>query len=679
MNSANVPSPENGSPKSGNTILNFLKTVGNFLLMVVVTPVVIINEFRRDLANDVYGHGFAGALRAVIGGFLGFAASGYAGYELGWVLNWHTAAWVSLGVVAWFVTYCFAWPLFYLVPIKWPALKIAELACDEFRELAKNYAEKLFGGFVRGLSHLLPGSAGAWAKVLDPQKKESWVSKATIGLAYPISLVSSIYAGYSVYGLVAGYFSSPLLSLSLGVAAGLLSGLSLLGMLWEFIDKGKLPFVAVALAVGLDRVFSPEISGLSALLSLGGYLSIIGHALSIAFFVAYLFPLVNLLLSGGIIKWLVDQLKPLNEKAYDDRDKDYSEFFRNLATLVVTGIVIHQAFVWGTAITLPLWAFIPGLVAVSLFAYLWFYDVVDHGGGTFITGAASSLYAGWSAGSFWVSAGYAGGMWMAIPVGVVSTLLMGVLLFPGAYLILKPILVTLRISMLGKPLTRLHKAVEDGFHKVTTELMHAYDNSYRDRTGYQTWFLHACNIGIAGVVAWQLPAVLAHAPAFVVHLLSGASALIAAQVVGAVLSYILIGKFLQKSNIGTEFIGAISSLALAVWLNSHVVAVGAGIWTTAIVGIVGWIGGFVLGFPIAYIIVRYPAKFILASWSTTILVQLHDFAWSCFVVVWDKFVAVYRAVDKAILLPIRNALSAAGHKVDEAYNWLRDKIMHRGK
>lgn len=660
----------NGSPETGNSLLKLLAKIGNGILMLFVTPIMLLNEFRRELSKDVYS-GWSGAFRAAIGALLAFSAAGGVGYHLGWELGWRSWGWVSTGVLAWFATYCFAWPLFYLFPVK-PAFKLAELFWDGFERLAKSYAESIFGGTVRAVSSILPGSSSAWTKLLV-EKKDNWVTKTVIGLSYPVSLAGSAYLGHTVYQLVLAGLGSALLGTTLGVGAGLLAGLTLAGALWQCISEGKLPFVAIALGFGLDRVFSPELNGAAALVSSNVYVGVGLHLLAVVAFVSYVFPLIMLALAGGLIKWLVEKLKPINEKAYDDRDNDYRAFFGNVTTLAVTGIAVWQAYIWASAISLPLWGLVPALAVLGLAVYLWFYDVVDHGGGTFITGALVSLYAGWKVGAGFDAWGHAGGIWMAIPLGVVSVLVVAAVLFPLAYLALKSVLVTLRVSKLGKPLAKLHDAVEKGCHKVARELMHAYDNSYHDRSGYQVWFLHAGNLALAIAAALALPQLSGHLPSFA----APAASWIASQVFVGLLSYILVGRFLQKSTIGTEFVGAISSLAFAVWLSSVTLAAGASWWSLTIVGVLAWTAGFALLFPAAYIVLRLPLKYLLASWSTVVLVKLHDFAWSCFVVVWDRFVAVYRLLDRIIFEPLRDAIAAASHKVSDAYGWLRDKILGR--
>lgn len=663
MNSSSTPSE--------NVFLRALKAIGNALLAVFVTPFMLLNEFRQWLSDTVYQGGFEGPARALIGVLLGFAAAGGTGYFLGWVHNWSTAAWLGTGVAAWFVTYWFAWPIFYLFPIK-PAFKLAELAWDGIGRLAKDYADWFFGGIVRLLSSILPGSEAAWEKV--NQKKDNWVSKTILGLSYPISLAGSAYAGYMLYHLVAGCFSSVIIGSTLGVGAGLLAGLILAGALFQCIDQARLPFVALATGLGLVQVFKPELADLASLVHANGaYGYMVDAALAVAF-VSYVFPLVHILLSGGLLKWLVEHLKPLNEKAYDDRDKDYALFFHNLATLVFTGIALWQGYSWALVIGLPIWAMVVALVIVALTAYLWLYDVVDHGGGTFLTGAAASLWTGWCLGSTFNAWGHAGGIWMAIPLGVFATLLMGVVVFPIAYLVLKSIFVFTRISLLGQPLARMHKAVEDGVQSLTRQIWHVYDNSYRDRSGYQVWFLHAANITFAVYASMSLPYLAAHAPlAFIGTALSWT---VSPWVVG-VLSYILVGRFLQKSNVGTEFVGAISSLAFAVWFSSATVAVGGSWWSTALVGVLSCCAGVALIFPIAYIIARFPAKYLLASWTNFILEKVHNFAWDCFKVVWDKLVAVYRVVHNTVFVPLRNAIARASHRVADAYAWVRDRILGR--
>ncbi len=659
---------QNSSPSGESSILKLLRTIGNALLALVVAPFMLLNEWRLALDETVYQHGIAGGFRKLAGGLLSFAAAGAAGYYLGWTLSWPTAVWVVAGVISWFATLWYLFPLFYLFPVR-PAIKLAELGWDAFRKLSKKYADRTFGGIVRVLSSVLPGSSDAWAKV--EEKKNNWVSKSILGLAYPISLAASAYLGYQLYSLIAASLSSFVLGTTLGVGAGLLAGLLLVGALWQCIEEGKLPFVAVALTLSLDRLFSPELGGLSTLLQLHGIYAIAVDIVSAVLFIAYLFPLAHIALSGGLIKWMIDHLKPLNTKAYDDRDRSYTLFFHNISTLAATAIVVWLAYIWAGSIALPAWASVLALVILGLATYLWVYDVVDHGGGTFITGAASSLYAGWWVGSNFSAWGHAGGIWIAIPLGILTTLLSLFLLFPLAYLILKPICVWLKISLLGKPLSDLHKICEQGFQKLSRELMKVYDKSYRDRSGYQIWFLHAANIAFAVFAALSLPFVAAHSPAAIAWVLS----FTASPFVLALASYILVGRFLQKSSVGTEFAGGISSLALAVWFSSVSLAATASWWSSIIVGVLAWAAGFVLLFPLAYLATRLPARYLLASWTSFLLVKLHDFAWSLFAVVWDRLVAVYKALYKLIFLPLKNVFASASHRVSEVYRKLRDKIL----
>lgn len=663
-----------------NTMLDLLKRVGNAILMVLVTPIMLANEFRKALSDTVY-HGFEGGLRACFGVLLGLGGAGALGHYLGWTLNWHTSAWVSAGVASWFAIYWFAWPLLYLGAVK-PAFQIAQLGWDVFQGVSKKYADKVFGGLVRGLSKCLPGSAGAWDKVLG-DKKDSWVSKLVVGLAYPVTLIGSFMLGLQVFHGVAGGFSSEIFGVTLGVVAGIIAGGTVLGAIWQFIDHGKLPFVVVALAVGLDRVFSNEISGASSLLHLNGYYSIITHVLAGVVFLGYVFPIAHLLLSGGFIKWLVQQLKPLNEKAYDDKDKVFTEFFHNAFNLLLTGTALYQAYTWAAVIALPVYALVPALLAVALFVYFWTFDVLDHGGGTFFTGLGTSVYAGWKVYGLYMALGLAGHAWMAVPVALLSALVVGVVLFPAAYVyVFKPVCNKLGISKLGAPLTKAHKYLEAKAQKVANLLSQAYTSSYRDKTSYQVWFLHAANLVFTGVLAYTLPSVLSfasqHVPAFVASVLTAAwlNGPVAVVCVAA-LSYILVGRFLQKSNVGTEFVGGISSLALAVWATAVTDAAAVSNISAVIVGVTAWLAGYLLFFPAAYIGLRYPAKPLLASWSTAILVAVHEFSWNLFSVVWTQFERVYKVLDNALFVPLRKAVSAASNRVSAAYNWVRDRILSR--
>lgn len=651
-------------------LLGVLKALGNGLLTLLVTPFMLLNELRRELSKAVYQYN-DGWFHAMIGGILAFVASGYTGYHLGWVSDWSAWGWVPTGIVAWFLTYWYVWPLAFLAIVK-PAFKLAELGWDGLERVTKKFADKLFGGIVYLLGKVLPGSASAWKKV--EEKKENWVTKTVGGLAYPVSAATGIYAGYKVYVAVAAASSSVALGTVLGVFLGLLSGLLAIGLLCQCVQYGKLNFIALGLGCGLDMVYQQKIQAAASLLNLDGAYIHGLNALLVVAFVAYAFPIMHILLSGGIVKWVIEKLKPINKEAYDDREKDYSKFFHNASTLFLTGWALFCAGSWLLSISLPVWALLPIMAALGLVSYLWIYELLDHGGGTFFLGAGASMYAGYHAGACYATMGLTGGLWIAIPLGIVAAVVFGFTAFPIGYVLLKRTSVKTGLAKAGEKLEKFHTFVEEKSKYVAEKLWKVYDNSYRDRTGYQVWFWHATNIAVAVLLALSLPVLAAKLH---VALLSVVLGSVVTQVVVGLLSYLLVGKFLQKSNIGNEFLGGISSLGLAVWFCSVAVAAGSSTWVTVFVGALAWVIGVGLLFPALYIAFRYPAKYVLASWSTTLLVKVYDFAWSWFSVVWEQVLRVYRVVDNALFIPVRNAVKAALRRVNDAYNWVRDRIIGR--
>ena len=650
--------------------LRALKALGNGVLTLIVTPFMLLNELRRELNNTVYQKN-DGWFRAIIGGILAFLAAGYTGYHLGWVSNWSAWTWVPSGVGAWFATYCYLWPLFYLFPVK-PAFKLASLGWDGLERVTKPYAERFFGGIVSALGKVLPGSGNAWKKVND--KKENWVTKIVGVLSYFGSGATGVYAGYKVYAVIAAASSSVVFGTTTGVFCGLLTALLAISLFWQCIEYGKLNFIAIGLATGLDLIYQQKVLALASLLHIEGVYVYVLNAALLLTFVAYAFPLAHLALSGGFIKWVIEQLKPINKETYDDHEKDYAKFFHNVMTLSLTAVALFYAVGWLVSVGMPIWAFTAMAAVLLLVSYLWIYELLDNGGGNFFLGAGISVYAGYKLGACYVALGLTGGLWIAIPLGIVSALLFGYTAFPIAYVLLKRTSLKTGLTKAGVALEKFHTSVEEKAKKVAEKLWTVYDNSYRDRSGYQVWFWHATNIAIAVLLALSLPVLGAK-----VHIAWLATVLcsITAQVVTGLLSYLLVGKFLQKSNIGNEFLGGVSSLALAVWFCSVAVATGSSTLVTVLIGCLAWVVGVGLLFPAVYIAFRYPAKYVLASWSTKLLVTVYDFAWSLFSVVWEQVLRVYRVVDNALFIPLRNAFMAAMRRVNDAYNWVRDRIIGR--
>lgn len=652
---------------SGSKILQLLKAAGNAVLMVIVAPFMFLNESRRALSEKVY-NGLAGAFRMVIGVLLAFAASAYTGHYLGWTHGFGPEVWLSSGIVAWFASYCFAWPLVYLLSIR-PAIKLAELVWQAFHRVTKKYADAVFGGTVRAVASVLPGSQSAWKKV--EERKDNWVTRLALALSYPVSLAAGAYAGWFSFEALSSLAGGGLAVSALAMGAGTFVALVLVAALWQCIEEGKLPFVALALGVGLERLFSPDLASMANLAHLPVFLQVAIHALAVVAFVWYLFPLAHLALSGGLIKWLVEKLKPLNESVYDDRDRDYSVFFHNLTTIAASIIATSLAYSFTLAIGLPIYVSVIALAIVASAAYLWVYDVVDHGGGTFITGLASSVYAGYYLSSSYFAWGHGGGLWIALPLGILFALVWLVLLFPLAYLLLKPVFVLTRISKLGPALARLHEHVERGFQSLSRQLMKVYDASYGERSSYQVWFLHASNLALAALLVLNWESIAGILPEFA----RGETAAVIGKILIAGLSYILVGKFLQKSGIGIAFVGAMAALAFGIWLSSATLATGA-VWPAlAIVGVLGWLAAFCLLFPAGYLGLRFVANPLVASWTASALSKLHDFAWSSFSFVWEGFLAAYRLLSRLLFKPIAAAIGGAAARIARVYKQLRDKII----
>jgi hypothetical protein len=659
--------------KSGNNCITQTSHVfdpgrktGNFLLMLLILPFMLAAELRHALDRKVY-HGSTGFLRGMIGTLSGFVSAATVGHHCGWVLGWGLPAWLAASVAAWFGTVWYVWPVVYLLFVK-PALKLVEMIWKRFDRITVKYAQQLFSGIVAAVGRVLPGSSYAWEAVLR-QKTNGWVTILTYVLSGLLTLTGAACAGLWVFHAVATGFGSCVPGTIIAAFAGSVGGLLLGGLTFQLLAHGKLPFVAVATGIGFALMAGEPRQAVSALSHLSGWQAAAGQFVAFVLFVGYIFPLAQIVLSGTWIKWLFCRVRPLIESAYADRDKDYLEFFHNVAVLLLTFLAAKCAFSGIGILELPVWASAPVLAAAVLLSYLWCHAGLNNVMGNLFTALSLSIYSGFFLARLYLILGLPGGIWMSVTSGALASLLAALLAFPVAYNICKLICKTLGISKSGKLLGLLHGAVVGACRKFLACLERSGRECYSDNSGYQVWFLHVANIAFAAAAAIYLPAarttVAAVTPAgsqfaASLHVLFSslsANAVFAAQGLAFVLSYILVGKFLQKSSAGMGFAGAISSLVLASGVVCLTVGPGSQWWTSGIVGLLVWSSGFCVVFPVAYRTLRVISKEALASWSTDLLVRLHDFAWSCFAATWKKFVVLCRLIHKYVLARLLTIVS----------------------
>lgn len=598
-----------------------------------------------------------------IGAFLSFAGAAMSASHF--AANSSTFVWLLYGLGGLAATFFYLWPALYLAIVK-PAWKLAELVWDAVQVVSKKHAGPFFSGLVKFLG-LLPGSSQAWHTVTETRAK-SWVNNTLQGLF----VVGSGYFGWKL-GVIAHALVTSVLPATLGWAivwplsfgAGLLAFLTVCGTLWTLVEYGKIPFIGATLGVGNTIAFAKPLAALGASLGLTGGLVYVAHAVSFVLFVAYAFPLAYIVLSGGFVKWLVDQIKPLAEKAYDDKDKDYRKFFHHVCNLAATaGISVAAYLICGTlGLSFAVTVAVTAIAAVV--AYLEVFDLIDHSAGTALIGTVASLYVMWLIGSNYVAAGYMGGLWGAVPTSLVLGLIFGSVVFPLAYLAVKAVLHGLKISYLGKPLDAVHKQANEVARKVTRHLKKAYDSTYSDRTGYQAWFLHVCNFAFTA------------AAYFAATYFLGTGALgITLGVLAAFGTYCLGGEFLTGWSGGIRCVGSLTAIVAAIGTGAVIYNGGYSLWIVIPTAMTAGSLAYSLAFPLGYLGLRLIANPLFASWSSAILVKLHSFAWGFFEVFWDKFVVALDLIVK-VLAPFWRVIGSAFSKVAAIYASIRDRINGR--
>ncbi|MBY0551987.1 MAG: hypothetical protein K2W95_32185 [Candidatus Obscuribacterales bacterium] len=646
----------------------------NVLFMVIAAIILLFREPAIWLKDKVY-RGWTGGFRAFLGLIFSFGASYVTGNYLGWDQNWPTLGWLASAVGAWFVTYIYAWPALYHFVIR-KVFDLVEWIGKGFRAVAKKYAEKAFKGLVLGLGRVLPFSGRAWNVLLD-EKRHSWVSNLLGALSYVGTFAGSIYIGWETFSCVSalGFWGLPMAPFIAGVAAGVLVFGLVFGALFELLSHGKMAFLGTALTGALTYIYAEEIMGYGAQAGLTGNWIYASLAVFFVVFLEYVFPYAYWTLSGDLVKRVIKQIGNLCDAAYGDKNEGYVKFFGHTFNILATVAIGFGSYYVCGLIGLTAWSAL-GLAwagvavsamvtaAVVMVAYLGVYECLfDHKNGFGWAAALVSLYAGYQAFEAYTGAELQGGFWVGAPVGALAALIVGTVLIPALYMGLRWVLLLVRADLAGEPLNNVYNKVEEGVKKLFKHLEKVYEVSYKDRTGYQEWFLHASNVAVA-VGLWFLSVSFCAWAGF------GAACTLGLTIPLVVLSYILVGKFLFKSTVGTEFIGVLTGLVAAVQVGTLLHAELPSTWLTVFVGFFTWVMVVFLFFPVAYLIVKLAAKPILASWSLKPLAWVHGKAWAGFKVVADGVRAAYILL-KAKLAPVFARIKAAYAKIVAAYERIK--------
>lgn len=594
------------------------------------------------------------AIAASFGGAI--AASNYASNA--WDLG---GFWTGVtGVAAWLAVMFYAFPLFWRF-IAVPVSEFCEAVYDRTRAITLKYSRPFFEFFCNAASTICIGSRGAMTRVLSKEHEDTWFAELLAIVAYVSSFGGFGYLAWKTYGLVGTLITFPVVGFALSAAAGLLVFGIGFGLLSQFLKYGKMAFIGVAASAGAVWGAAPYVVAWTGATGLWVYAA---YAASFVVALGYVFPFVNVILTSGFWAKVWAFLKPLPEKTYDDRDEKYAEFFHHVVNFAATAAITYGAWYVGSAAGLALWGLAPVAVVVAALAYIVGFKAINHGGGNYITGALLSLWAAYSTGVWYTGSHFVYGIYGGIVAGVLAALVTGVVAFPVAYLFVRAILNTLGASVLAGPLTALYNAVNDGFKQVLKGVRKAFDAAYRDKSNYKTLVVQGVNLAVTYAAFTGTVSLVAG---------FGTGALLgwAAVALATFLTYMLVGKLLQKSGYGLEFIGAAASLYAAVEVGQLVYATGASatmMVAAVATGIAIWATLFCVLFPVVYIVLRFVSGWAL-SWLGPILASVHEWLWSGFARFVRAFEFTYMWLWR-LTAPIRACIARAWAGVAEQYRKL---------
>lgn len=613
---------------------------------------------------------FVGLPAAIAGGIV-------AGNWVGWTTYPEVAAWshgwmphflwgiagVIAGAASFWILLTYVWSALYIWGIS-PVNKAAEKVRKFFDRVARDHYAKGEESFLGAVKTVFQPSS-LWSSVQEKDKKGTWVKGLSGAVGYMSLVAGTGYLGWltltGVQELLVGYIGhyawlpAALIAYFVVFTVG--------PFLSDFMDYARLSFTAVVCGGASAYALMPltgsivNLSGATtghAVAAYAGIFAIEGLA-----FVAYVFPALYLLLTGGLIKRIADAVEKLFDTVLDEKKTNFRRLFHELVTI---------ATVWRfTTLSLMLWALL-GMssgwsaalaIAVGALTYVLVGAFLEVGRewsiGNSVIGFLFCAHMGGMAGYSWAQHGYLFGTWGAIVAGVVTFLALFCVAYPLSYKVARFLCDLTGASYLGVPLGFLHDQAWKGFRWVMKKFEKVYEKGYWDDRketvdgNYRKAFLHVVNLlslpvgFFAGALVWKA--------------LGLVSALtIPAGLLVAFLAYLLLGQVIIKG--GTYLVGSVA--AIIGGSGTGALAYGAvafepvaqKLYVAVPVGILAWFAVFFFVFPAAYIVLR-----LLTSWSAGFVLAtlggIYDACWKVFdKLVWQPFLVVYRFVRDYLWSPV---------------------------
>jgi hypothetical protein len=625
-----------------------------WLLLPVAGIVVPTYRLGKYLSGKAYHGLFPGIFNAMLGLASSIGAAMATATYVGWANGLSVLLWFPACCIAFVVTLFIIEPAVYLGILK-PVCDGLEKLWDATRDFLKKYAKDLFGGIVNA-AKLLPGSSSLWAWVENKEKGAQWVD----GFMGFVTVVGSIgltgTVAYSVFHFVAPFAAilgvSWLVTGATWFAAGVVA-IAVIGVLYQLIDKGELPFVATALSGAGVYALQPVIASFGFGLVGTVAISAVGFVLALA----YVYPAVHGLLKTGLIKAILDGVKTLVRNTYDDKDADYRKFFAHVVTPVVAltagGVAFWALSFYGLPIALVL--AVAGVTAFTTYAGVG--EAFDDFPTTIATGGMLSLAVG--AGSWYFFAEGANGyiLWPSLVATVAVTFAVILpLIYQAIRFVTHPI---------AKPVGTFLGDLNKKAYTAVRDLTKWWDKSviektYEDRSDYKGAFLHTFNAVVLGLGVWQalpLTAGFLGLPSW---------AIIAGLAVSAYLVYMVLGRILLSVGVGAvgiavgvaSFAGITWSLYQADPSKWYLAAIVAASFASAIAYVVT---------PVVLLAVK-----ALLGWAINgigfVLGKVYDFLWARFEVVADAFVSVCKFVNNWLFMPFIRLIGGLINAIVDVWN-----------
>lgn len=625
-----------------------------WLLFPLAGAVVPPYRLGKYLSGKAYSGIFPGIINFLIGMPLGIGAGVWAATYVGWAKGLSLLLWGPASVIAFVVTFFILSPALYLYILK-PTCDKLEKLWKATRKAAEKYAKPFFQGIV-DLVRNLPGSNKLWTWVEDKEKGAQWVD-GFMGFVTGVGILALTgTVAYAVFNFVspwialfaAGWLFTGLTWFAAGIVA-----VAMVGIFFQLLEKGDVPFAATAISAGIVGAAWP----LTTALGFGLGVSLAIAAVQFVIGLAYIYPGVHGLLKTGLIKAILDGVKELVKKTYDEEDKGYRKFFAHVVTPIVALISGGLAF-WALSFYgLPLLLVIPTALVCAAVSYLGTGEAFEDFPTTIGYGAVLSLgvgFAGW-----WFLAGsitpYI--FWPALALTVAFTF---TVVLTALYLGFRKVTFGISASA-GENLSALHKKAYDGARSLTKWWEKAVINkTYEVEKPYRDAFTHTFVAAVLGLGIWQALPLLAG------FLGLPFWAIVSVLVVAALLVYLILGRIaLGIGPIAAGFAVGLASFAGITWTLYQaapsywwLAAIVAGSFTSVV---------FYVITPAVLLIVNTLLGWAIAPLGTHVLGKVFDVAWARFEVVWNAFVAIAKVFNKYVLSPFLRLLGSLFKAIADAW------------